>query len=165
MKMKKKSGFSLIELMVAIFIISTTLLLVIGVFSMLFNATQKGIDLTVGTSAGESILEEYIYSNQETIRNNGGEAVEASINKTINGIQFLCRINVSESIHEKVRKINATVYWWLTPDGNNVANPRSYRVMTKGGFYETVTPGPGSVAEYGLIKTEIVKMIFLPPKN
>jgi prepilin-type N-terminal cleavage/methylation domain-containing protein len=49
-------GFSLPELIVSIGILSAAVLLVIGVFTYLFNASQKSVDLTSGTVVAEKFL-------------------------------------------------------------------------------------------------------------
>jgi len=56
MNLRTRKAFSLVELMVAVFILSTSLLLVIGIFVVIFNSVQKGIDVTAGVSIGEMVL-------------------------------------------------------------------------------------------------------------
>jgi len=48
------------ELLISIGILSTALLLVVGVFTFLFRASQKSVDMTAGTIVAESILQEEV---------------------------------------------------------------------------------------------------------
>lgn len=161
--MINRRGFSLVELMVCIFIISSCLLLIIGLFTFLFNSSRKGLDLTAGISAGEMIMEEFLYNSKDELQTNGGLPIETSINKTVNGVTFLCDINVTSPVYNKLRKVEATIYWWLDPNSKGFSG-RKYRVMDSNGKYKDISTDPGFVAEYGAIKTKITKLIFVPVK-
>lgn len=55
-------GFSLIELMISVGIMATTLLLVVGVFTNVMRASRKSVDLTAGTLVAESVMNRELYS-------------------------------------------------------------------------------------------------------
>lgn len=59
--MAGQRGFSLIELIVSIGIIGTSLILVIGIFAYLVAGGQKASDLTSGTVAADGLLSQEIY--------------------------------------------------------------------------------------------------------
>lgn len=48
------------ELIVTIGIVATAILLVVGVFTYLFSASQKSVDLTAGTVVAESIMQDMV---------------------------------------------------------------------------------------------------------
>jgi hypothetical protein len=54
-------GFSLMELMLSIGIIGTSLILVVGIFTMLFSGSQKAGDLTAGSVVADGLLTQQIY--------------------------------------------------------------------------------------------------------
>lgn len=56
-----RRGFSLLELLVATGILSTALLLMIGVFLSAMRGNQKAVDLTAGAVVAESVLTQIIY--------------------------------------------------------------------------------------------------------
>jgi len=158
---QSKNGFSLIELMVAVFIMSSALLLIIGMFTFLFNSSKKGVDLTAGTAAAERIMEEWLYSNESMIYGLAGSSYTVDmVRPPVNGVTFRCRIFVS-SPAGALRKVNATVYWWVNADGSAIGS-RTYKVQLPNGTWTTVTTDPGKVAEYGTTYTTITKFIFAP---
>ncbi len=56
-----RSGYSLIELLVAISILATAVLLMIGLFVSFLNSSQKSVDLTGGTVVASSLLNQEVY--------------------------------------------------------------------------------------------------------
>lgn len=56
-----RKGFSLIELILSIGIVGTSLILVVGIFTMLFNGSQKAGDLTAGSVVADGIMTQTIY--------------------------------------------------------------------------------------------------------
>jgi prepilin-type N-terminal cleavage/methylation domain-containing protein len=158
---QSKNGFSLIELMVAVFILSSALLLIIGMFTFLFNASKKGVDLTAGTAAAERYMEEWLYQNESMIYGLASSNYQVDMVKpALNGITFRCRIFVS-SPAAALRKVNTTVYWWVNADGSAIG-AKSYRVQQADGSWTTVTTAQGKIAEYGNTYTTITKFIFAP---
>ncbi|MGV8122463.1 MAG: prepilin-type N-terminal cleavage/methylation domain-containing protein [Candidatus Xenobiia bacterium LiM19] len=153
-----KRGFSLVELMVAIFILSSSLLLIIGLFTFLFNSSRKGIDLTAGVAAAELMMEEYLYRGASDIYNSTTGEFYAQ-DRAINGVNFHCEIVVSSPVGN-LRKVDATVYWWVNADGSPVES-KKYLVQKEDGTFQEVTTGKGYVAEYGATKTKLTKLLFL----
>ncbi|MHC9544421.1 MAG: prepilin-type N-terminal cleavage/methylation domain-containing protein [Vulcanimicrobiota bacterium] len=153
-----KRGFSLVELMVAIFILSSSLLLIIGLFTFLFNSSRKGIDLTAGVAAAELMMEEYLYRGASDIYNSTAPSFYAQ-DRAINGVNFHCEIVISEP-KGNLRKVDATIYWWVNADGSPVES-KKYLVQKEDGTFQEVTTGKGYVAEYGATKTKLTKLLFL----
>lgn len=113
----EEKGFSLIELMLAVSIIATALLLFIGVFLAMFKSSQKGVDLTAGTVVAESVLSQYLYDRQEmsgglpvNLIDNVGSPVTgtATLNKTI----FTYEITCQDVGTGNLKKIDVIVWWW-----------------------------------------------------
>ncbi|GEM_PF-1101738 len=156
-----KRGFSLIELMVAIFILSSSLLLILGLFTFLFNSSRKGIDLTAGVAAAELMMEEYLYKNSEGASSIYYDTLGKTVSdsKTINGVKFHCDIAISAPAGN-LRKVDATVYWWVNADGSPVES-KKYLVQKEDGTFQEVTTDRGFVAEYGATKTKLTKLLFL----
>ncbi|MDQ7825628.1 MAG: prepilin-type N-terminal cleavage/methylation domain-containing protein [Candidatus Eremiobacteraeota bacterium] len=161
---EKEKGFSIVELMVAIFILSTCLLLIIGLFTFLFNSTKKGVDLTAGTAAAELMLEEFLYQNEAAIYSGTyGPSTPISITKSLNNVNYLCDINVSNAVNNSLRRVDATIYWWTSPTGASGYGSRKYIIKNDDGTLSEVETAKGYVAEYGSVKTKITKFVFLPP--
>ena len=55
----RASGFSLAELVITIGILSTSIIMVAGVFTYLFNASQKSVDTTAGAIAARAFLQQW----------------------------------------------------------------------------------------------------------
>lgn len=55
------SGFSLVELIISIAVIGTSVILVVGAFIVLVKGTQKASDLTSGSVAADGLLSQEIY--------------------------------------------------------------------------------------------------------
>jgi prepilin-type N-terminal cleavage/methylation domain-containing protein len=114
----QKRGFSLIELMMAIFIISCVLLLMIGLFTLLFNTSKKGVDMTAGIATAEMLMEEYLYQ-QDSVMKAPTFAFTSELNasgtKSLNGVTFTYYIHVSKAKDNnsvKFRQVEETIYWW-----------------------------------------------------
>ena len=117
----EKEGFSLIELMLAVSIIATSLLLFIGVFFAMFKSSQKGVDLTAGTVVAESVLAQYLYDRQEmsgglplNLVDNVGSPITGTttLNKTI----FTYEITCQDTGTGNLKKIDVVVWWWQNTD-------------------------------------------------
>ena len=107
----KKRGFSLIELMVGVFILSTSLVFVIGLYGRLVKSSETSANITVGTSAGMKIMEDFLSENE------GKPLKDGSIfgNMNMNSVQYFYIIDVSSPITQTldpVKKVDVTVFWW-----------------------------------------------------
>jgi type II secretory pathway pseudopilin PulG len=116
-KKRTVSGFSLIELVLAVSIVATALLLFIGLFFTMFRASQKGVDLTAGTIVAESVLNQYLYDQQEktggltvNLVDNSGSPYTGttSLNKTI----FTYEITCQDTDNTDLKKVDVQVWWW-----------------------------------------------------
>jgi len=57
----RRQGFSLIELIVSIGIVGTSLILLVGIFTVLLNGSQKASDLTSGSAIADGLLSQQVY--------------------------------------------------------------------------------------------------------
>jgi len=105
--------------MVAIGILATALVLVIGVFMLGLTASQKGADLTAGTVVAEFIMDEYIYGIDFTDMPNpaAGTAIQAGAGTySLNNTDYSYSIDVT-SIDTDLKKLDVVVWWWAqSPD-------------------------------------------------
>ena len=62
---------SIVELVISIGVLSTMILLVLGIYSGLINGSQKSVDLTAGSVVAEGLLSQQIYqiTSNDTTRN------------------------------------------------------------------------------------------------
>jgi hypothetical protein len=125
-------GFSFLELMVSLSILATSILLVLGLFVHLFNASQKGVDLTAGTVAGESALQEFLYDTPWPAQR---LASPYSGMVPLNNQSYLYYIYVQD-LNTSLKRVDMIVTWWnRSPD-------------------KTAKEG------YGMLKTEIARLIY-----
>src|SRR5579862_5097435 len=59
--MHRRKGFSLIELMLSICIIGTSIVLVVGIFTILVAGSQKAADVTAGSTVAAGLMSQQIY--------------------------------------------------------------------------------------------------------
>ena len=107
----KKRGFSLIELMVGVFILSSSLVFVIGIYGRLIKSSETSANITVGTSAGMKIMEDFLSENEGKYLKDG--SVFGNMN--INSVQYFYIIDVSSPVShssDPVKKVDVTVFWW-----------------------------------------------------
>jgi prepilin-type N-terminal cleavage/methylation domain-containing protein len=154
----QKRGFSLIELMIAIFIISCVLLLMIGLFTLLFSTSKKGVDMTAGIAAAEKIMEEYLYANDGAIKllsfsldssGMGAPPKASSGTDSVNGVTFFYVIYVSRAKDvntPKLRQVEETIYWWVNPADAATTNQTNVKAMAR---------------NYGMAKAKITRLIWL----
>lgn len=126
----RRNGFSLVELMVGILLISASLILVIGLYSRLIKSSHHSADLTVGTSVSLQIMEDFIKETQLSGRIPSDGASFG--NFRINDSEYFYIMDVSspKSSLEKanLKKIDVTVFWWNSLYGVDEAEAEtSYR--------------------------------------
>ncbi len=111
MNVRTRRAFSLVELMVAVFILATSLLLIIGIFVVIFNSVQKGIDVTAGMSIGEMVLSKYIFENYSTLASGAGQSDVVRVNH----VPYNYNISVSSvegAEAKKLFRVACKIYWW-----------------------------------------------------
>ncbi|MHC9540634.1 MAG: type II secretion system protein J [Vulcanimicrobiota bacterium] len=112
MNLRTRRAFSLVELMVAVFILSTSLLLIIGIFVVIFNSVQKGIDVTAGVSIGETIMSKWLFNNHSSL---AAGMTESDI-VTVNKVPYNYIISVSSvegtGMADKLFRVACKMYWW-----------------------------------------------------
>ncbi len=125
-------GFSFLELMVSICILASSIMLILGLFVHLFNASQKSVDLTAGTVVAESVLQKYLYDTPFPPQN---LAIPYSGVVQLNNQAYIYTIYVQD-INSSLKRVDAVVTWWNR------------------------TPDRASKEGYGMLKTEISRLIY-----
>ncbi len=167
----KRSGFSLIELMVGVFILSISLVFVIGLYGRLVKSSETSENITVGTSAGMKIMEDFLSENE------GKPLKDGSVfgNMNMNSVQYFYIIDVSSPISqtlEPVKKIDVTVFWWYekTFDKNKKQNEKFKNIekvylekadLTTDGLYNAFMKDKN----YLNASTKLSKIIFYPEEE
>ena len=146
-----RAGFSLVELMISVGIMSTTLLLVLGVFTNVMKASRKAVDLTAGTIVAEGVIstEMYAIMGDEVAKNlffkktYNDPFVEGT--KHLNNSTFVYRMYATEIpigtkvlTDNRVKKIDVIVWWWADGEGNVTTDKR---------------------AGYGYLRTELSRLV------
>lgn len=118
------------ELVISVGIISTAILLVVGVFTFLFKSSQKSVDMTSGTVVAESIMQDMMFRimYDHTTRVNfynsdvagmyaSETAVEVS-SRSYNGSQYFYTIYLTDcsglgsNSANPMCKMSVVVNWW-----------------------------------------------------
>lgn len=141
-----RKGFSLIELMIAVAIMASAIILVVGVFVAGMKATQKSADLTAGVIVGEFALQGYVQGifdkNFDTLIGN------ISGTYTLNNVIFAYQIDVTDVDVDnskappvvKMKNLVVTVSWW--------------------GGDSNAARGAGDEVSFGMLKTSLSRMIY-----
>ena len=126
---RKAPGFSLAEMIMSIGILSTALLLVVGVFTYLFNASQKAVDLTAGTVVSESVMQGFVNRIQYDPSTSAaffqhsyseGSVIETGSYK-LNQADFTYRIYANDvgalTLGAQMKQLTVVCTWWDSGGG------------------------------------------------
>lgn len=114
---KEFSGFSLVELMLAVMITTLVLLMFIGIFMSMLQSAQKGIDVTSGIIVAKSVMNRFLYDAQEkpggldiNLYDTGNDAYKGEVwfNKT----EYKYEISCKDTGADELIKVNVRVWWW-----------------------------------------------------
>lgn len=158
---RPRAAFSLMELLVAFSIIATALLLIIGIFTNVIEASQKTVDLTAGTIQAEYLMDAEIYAiMNDTARRDyffdnpapmsGGTAYAMGTANTLNQTIF-SYVLYSEQVGapfnvpgNRLMKVDVIVWWW---------NPGAAGEFTK------------ARQGYGYLRTQLTRLVNERSKN
>ena len=131
---KKTQGFSIIELLISMSIISIALVFLIDVFTTGMKANRKSVDLTAGTLVAEEIISQELYgilsdndkSNAFFAKNDDKVEYVKGV-KYHNNTKFTYKMFISDVKNmgdadnsNKMKKVDVQVWWW-NDDGSNVS--------------------------------------------
>lgn len=124
----RPNGFSLLELVFAIGILGLAILMVVGLFVNLFRSSQKGVDLTAGTTVAEAELNRFLYKQQETAGGlealpSGGSVADQG-NVVSSNQRYYYKISSSDAGSTELKKVDIVLWWW---DGDRGQDDLSYR--------------------------------------
>lgn len=143
------------ELMVSMGIISTTLLMIMGVFMTVFRSSQKAVDMTAGTIFAESVLNR----EMRVIMTDAGKRskffnLNFSTTPYVEGVDrlnnalFTYKMYASDipmsswRTDNKMKRVDVVVWWWAA-----------------GSETDTVTTGRDSRSGYGILRTEVSRIV------
>ncbi|MBM3460589.1 MAG: hypothetical protein FJX76_00620 [Armatimonadetes bacterium] len=144
------------ELIISVGILSTAILLVVGIFTFLFKASQKSVDMTAGTIVAESILQEYIYSLRT------GGRLDKFMTATKDAAD-------KDAYASDVRHLNKTDFFYtlyvqditalLPPEVPSSQQLRKLRIVCN--WWEQAGGLPGRArAGYGQLSVEVSRIIY-----
>ncbi len=173
---QKCTGFSLLELMVSVGIMSVTLLLVLAVFTGSMKASQKTTDLTAGVIVAETVLTKDVYNIVNKVDKEADESafdklkkggVVASGIKNLNNTTFVWELSSSRvdntdsgtpvggtTIDNQLVKLDVVVWWGKS--GDKVYEYSSDNGnMQVGGAKDTTTL---SMTHAGILRCEMSRL-------
>ena len=134
---KKPQGFSIIELLISMSIISIALVFLIGVFTTGMKANRKSVDLTAGTLVAEEIISQELYGilsdtdKSKAFFEKSSDKVEYVKGvKYHNNTKFTYKMFISDvkdlgdEDSNKMKKVDVQVWWW-NDDGSNVSEEQA----------------------------------------
>ncbi|MGV8118433.1 MAG: prepilin-type N-terminal cleavage/methylation domain-containing protein [Candidatus Xenobiia bacterium LiM19] len=104
-EVRRRSGFTLTEVLITMFILNLVILLFLGSISFMLGGSQKLVDYSSGTYACSIIMENCLYNNSFP------PTGETSGELYSEGIHFEYRLDVA-TVETLLRKVEVTVYWW-----------------------------------------------------
>jgi len=136
------------ELLVAIGILATCLVMVVGVFLTVTRASQKSLDLTAGTIVAQSILSRELYgimSNQASRKTFFDQDYQTEplvrgterLNQTAFTYLLYANTVLNGDTGNRVKKVDAVV-WWCD---------------------EEAASAPGTKAGYGFLRSEVTRLV------
>ncbi|MDO5296702.1 MAG: type II secretion system protein [bacterium] len=141
---KKTQGFTILELMISMSIISIALVFLIGVFTTGLRANRKSVDLTAGTLVAEEIISQELYgilADADKSKTFFGEGSTTDTNKLYvqgtkyhNNTKFTYKMFISDVKNmgdkdnaNKIKKVDVQVWWWNDEGQEPSATQESFR--------------------------------------
>jgi hypothetical protein len=130
--------------MLAIGLLATTILVVVGVYGFLFNASQKSVDYTAGTSVARSELEGQVRMIQTDPKVKTNFYGSSYANETViaSGVYPLNQTNINWVIYAQdlgavggsstypLKKLRAVTSWWNSGNGLPAASRQGYGTLS-----------------------------------
>ncbi|MFH0803448.1 MAG: hypothetical protein V2A78_13830 [bacterium] len=110
-----RPGLSLIELLFAMAILSSSILVLIGIFPTIFSEIRQGKNILLGTQIAQMKMEEALSQGFDAVASSSGNIPK---NALVNGVISRATFNYSvvvNTISPKVKKITTTVYETASP--------------------------------------------------
>ncbi len=134
--------------MVSVGILATSLVLVVGIFMTVTQASQKSLDLTAGTIVAESILSRELYGimgdddSRHTFfardyQNDPFVRGTERLNQTVFTYLIYATSAMDGEVGNRVKKVDAVVWWWN----------------------EEGAPSSEGRAGYGFLRSEVTRLV------
>ncbi|MBQ7568515.1 type II secretion system protein [bacterium] len=139
-RLKKSTGFTLMELLLAISIIATVMLYLIGIFTTGLRANRKAVDLTAGTLVAESVISQELYgilsdpdkSSSFFSHVYGSTTPCVQGTTTLSSTKFTYKMFVNDvsgfnDANNKMKKVDVQVWWWNNENADANSQAASFR--------------------------------------
>jgi prepilin-type N-terminal cleavage/methylation domain-containing protein len=132
--MKGRTGFSVLELMVSLAILSVAAVFIISALTKLLSPSQKAVDLSIGVVVAQSVMKEEIHAIQSDtgsisklnfLTNDAPPSAPILGSRRVNGTDFRYEINYATlidditgtplggpNLEQRAKKVDITVWWW-----------------------------------------------------
>lgn len=105
MKQKKMGGLTFTEVMISLFFLNLTILLFLGIVSLMLRGSQKLVDYSSGTIVSTAIVDKFLYNTPFP------PTGEISGEVYSEGLHFEYKLDIIE-VAPQLRKVDVRVFWW-----------------------------------------------------
>lgn len=159
-----KKGFSLVELLLCLGILTAAVIFIVDVFTKMLNASTKGADWTVATYIAASKLEQLLYDKSDLV----SLAQTAVLNNgTVQGPAVVAAPGIFEpanmaSMNQNTYYITYYIYQ-LTSGGASASGTDIYSVNVKVDWFERSPASSQGTrrSEFGLLSTKVSRLIYV----
>ncbi len=164
-----QTGFSLIELMVCIGIITTSIIFIVDMFTSMLNASTKGSDWSVATALASARLERMQYNPSEIvydIKNSSGGLLAGGAVTFDPAISEASAVSSPGLVSLNKNTYYITYHLYQVPQPASAQTPGSdeYYVEVQVNWFEppptTAQPGAG-VQGFGQLSTRLGRLIYV----
>jgi hypothetical protein len=125
----------MMEVIVSVGIIATSIVVLLILFISLIKASQKSVDLAVGTTVAAGVIDKYIYSTsfdviEQKIESSGASPICSGIAELNNG-RFLYDITGKKVTAGQILRLDIAVWWWQSETSHRVGIRRGYGTLKR----------------------------------
>lgn len=175
--MKRNQGFSVIELMFGIAVISVTIVMVCILYTYMLKVSAKGLNLSIGTSVAEKKLNELAFQKTADLRTELIRAQTNGLRKAGNEIigntfyYYIIEV-VPVSAESKLLQADIVVFWWVNNSsgegsGNNFENElkaETEKTLNSASINGFLTDNKDRISRgaSGLLYTRLTRFLMVP---
>lgn len=159
----RRRGFSLLELMICVGILTTGIIFIVDVFTQMLNASTKGGDWTAATYLASSRIEQLVYNPGQLIT----DVNSTGSNSLLTGPTLVFNPGAFEPV--QIASVNKTTYYVtyslydVTNSTNTAAGSDLYYLDTKIDWFGLPPSGstPNTKSGYGRLSTHLSRLIYV----